>query len=115
MFHNSDDAVWSSLERAIEAADLPLESAIAFDKTQPSFKGVKQITDQERVSSFDLVLHLRAAAATGATGTAAPAVDAQRCSSTDHHTCSRRPPHAAARRPTSTRSSCDSCSNAAGR
>ena len=60
MFHNSDDAVWSSLERAIEAADLSLESAIAFDKTQPSFKGVKQITNQERVSSFDLVLHLRA-------------------------------------------------------
>jgi DNA modification methylase len=62
MFHNSDDAVWSSLERAVEAADLWLESAIAFDKSQPSFKGVKQITDQERVSSFDLVLQLRAAA-----------------------------------------------------
>ncbi len=62
MFHNSDDAVWSSLERAIEAADLQLESAIAFDKSQPSFKGVKQITDQERVSSFDVVLQLRAGA-----------------------------------------------------
>ena len=61
MFHNSDDAVWSALERALESADLQLESAIAFDKTQPSFKGIKQITDQERVSSFDLVLHLRAA------------------------------------------------------
>lgn len=60
MFHNSDDAVWSSLERAIEAADLCIESAIAFDKSQPSFKGVKQITDQERVPSFDLVLQLRA-------------------------------------------------------
>jgi hypothetical protein len=60
MFHNSDDAVWSSLERAIETADLQLESAIAFDKTQPSFKGIKQITNHERVSSFDLVLHLRA-------------------------------------------------------
>lgn len=60
MFHNSDDAVWSSLERAIEAADLRIESAIAFDKTQPSFKGVKQIIDQERVTSFDLVLQLRA-------------------------------------------------------
>lgn len=60
MFHNSDDAVWSSLERAIEVADLQLESAVAFDKSQPSFKGVKQITDQERVSSFDLVLQLRA-------------------------------------------------------
>ncbi|NME81505.1 DNA methyltransferase [Rhodococcus sp. 105337] len=62
MFHNSDDAVWSSLERAIESADLSLESAIAFDKSQPSFKGIKQITDQERVSSFDLVLHLRTVA-----------------------------------------------------
>lgn len=60
MFHNSDDAVWSTLERAIESADLVLESAIAFDKSQPSFKGIKQITDHERVSSFDLVLHLRA-------------------------------------------------------
>jgi 16S rRNA G966 N2-methylase RsmD len=61
MFHNSDDAVWSALERALESADLRLESAVAFDKTQPSFKGIKQITDQERVSSFDLVLHLRTA------------------------------------------------------
>lgn len=59
MFHNSDDAVWSSLERALESADLKLESAIAFDKSQPSFKGVKHLTNQERVSSFDLVLHLR--------------------------------------------------------
>lgn len=58
MFHSSDDAVWSSLERAIESADLTLESAVAFDKSQPSFKGVKQMTNQERVSSFDLVLHL---------------------------------------------------------
>ena len=68
MFHNSDDAVWSSLERAIEAADLRIESAIAFDKSQPSFKGVKQITDQERVSSFDLVLQLRASSPTASRG-----------------------------------------------
>lgn len=60
MFHNSDDAVWSSLERAIETADLQLESATAFDKSQPSFKGIKQFTSQEKVSSFDLVLQLRA-------------------------------------------------------
>lgn len=60
MFHNSDDAVWSALERAVESADLRLESAVAFDKTQPSFKGVKQLTARERVSSFDLVLQLRA-------------------------------------------------------
>lgn len=72
MFHNSDDAVWSSLERAIEAADLHLESAVAFDKSQPSFKGVKQITDQERVSSFDLVLQLRARPLPGGQRTATP-------------------------------------------
>lgn len=60
MFHNSDDAVWSTLERSIESANLQLESAVAFDKSQPSFKGIKQITDRERVSSFDLVLQLRA-------------------------------------------------------
>ncbi|WP_104091801.1 DNA methyltransferase [Arthrobacter sp. GMC3] len=62
MFHSSDDAVWSSLERAIESADLSLESAVAFDKSQPSFKGVKQMTNQEKVSSFDLVLHLHSSA-----------------------------------------------------
>ena len=62
MFHSSDDAVWSSLERAIESADLKLESAVAFDKSQPSFKGVKQMTNKERVSSFDLVLHLHSTA-----------------------------------------------------
>lgn len=62
MFHNSDDAVWSALQRALESADLQLESAVAFDKTQPTFKGVKQITSREKVSSFDLVLHLRAVA-----------------------------------------------------
>lgn len=66
MFHNSDDAVWSGLERAIEAADLRIESATAFDKSQPSFKGIKQITDQERVSSFDLVLQLRVGSSTAA-------------------------------------------------
>jgi len=60
MFHNSDDAVWSSLERAIESAGLQLESATAFDKSQPSFKGIKQFTSQEKVSSFDLVLQLHA-------------------------------------------------------
>ncbi|SDQ03707.1 DNA methyltransferase [Arthrobacter crystallopoietes] len=65
MFHSSDDAVWSSLERAIESADLKLESAVAFDKSQPSFKGVKQMTNKEKVSSFDLVLHLHSSAGHG--------------------------------------------------
>lgn len=77
MFHNSDDAVWSSLERAIETADLRLECAVAFDKSQPSFKGVKQITDQERVSSFDLVLQLRARPTSGGQRAATPTPDDQ--------------------------------------
>lgn len=60
MFHNSDDAIWSALQRALEAAGLELGSAIAFDKSQPSFKGVKAISSGEQVPAFDLVLHLRA-------------------------------------------------------
>ena len=59
VFHNSDDAVWSALERALESAGLVVEGAVAFDKNQPSFKGVKQLTAGERVASFDLVLHAR--------------------------------------------------------
>jgi DNA modification methylase len=86
MFHNSDDAVWSSLERALESADLRLESAIAFDKSQPSFKGVKQITANEKVSSFDLVLHLRTAGVSRTGGRAvAPADDAGLLTALDSH------------------------------
>jgi 16S rRNA G966 N2-methylase RsmD len=59
VFHNSDDTVWSALEQALESAGLQLEAAVAFDKTQPSFKGIKQLTSRERVPSFDVVLHLR--------------------------------------------------------
>lgn len=74
MFHNSDDAVWSALERALETADLRLEAAVAFDKSQPSFKGVKHLTSREKVPSFDLVLHLRRAATStaGSPGTPSP-------------------------------------------
>ncbi len=59
MFHNSDDEVWSSMQRAIETAGFEIGSAVAFDKSQPSFKGVKANLDGERVPAFDLVLHLR--------------------------------------------------------
>jgi DNA modification methylase len=59
MFHNSDDAVWSALERAIEGAGLSVEGAVAFDKSQPSFKAIKGQLLGEAVPSFDLVLHLR--------------------------------------------------------
>ncbi|MEX2324053.1 MAG: DNA methyltransferase [Acidimicrobiia bacterium] len=59
MFHNSNDEVWSALQRAVEAAGFEVASAVAFDKSQPSFKGVKTLLDGERVPAFDLVLHLR--------------------------------------------------------
>lgn len=64
MFHNSDDEVWSALQRAIDAAGFEVGSAVAFDKSQPSFKGVKAMLNDERVPAFDLVLHLRSRKAT---------------------------------------------------
>ncbi|MGH2731621.1 MAG: DNA methyltransferase [Actinomycetota bacterium] len=59
MFHNSSDEVWSALQRASDSAGFEIGAAVAFDKSQPSFKGVKAILTGERVPSFDLVLHLR--------------------------------------------------------
>lgn len=58
MFHNSDDRVWSALERAVENAGFEVGAAVAFDKHQASFKGIKGLTAGERVANFDLVLHL---------------------------------------------------------
>ena len=59
MFHNSNDEVWSALERSIESSGFEVGAAVAFDKGQPSFKAVKGALAGERVPSFDLVLHLR--------------------------------------------------------
>ncbi len=59
MFHNSSDEVWSALVRAIESADFEVGAAVAFDKSQASFKGLKGQFAGEKVPNFDLVLHLR--------------------------------------------------------
>jgi DNA modification methylase len=59
MFHNSSDEVWSSLERAIEGSGFEVGAAVAFDKSQASFKGLKGQLAGEKVPNFDLVLHLR--------------------------------------------------------
>ena len=59
MFHNSSDEVWSALVRAIETADFEIVTAVAFDKSQASFKGLKGQFAGEKVPNFDLVLHLR--------------------------------------------------------
>lgn len=59
LFHNSDDEVWSALQRSVEAAGFEVGAAVAFDKTQPSFKAIKGRLAGERVPAFDVVLHLR--------------------------------------------------------
>jgi hypothetical protein len=59
MFHNSSDEVWSALQRAIESAGFQVAAAVAFDKSQPSFKGLKGRLAGEKVPSFDLVLHMQ--------------------------------------------------------
>ena len=57
-FHNSDDAVWSSIQNAIDSAGLHVEAAVVMDKGQASFKGLRHEDKGERVANFDLVMHL---------------------------------------------------------
>lgn len=78
MFHNSSDEVWSALERSVEAAGFEVGSAVAFDKRQASFKGIKGQNAGERVPSFDLVLHLRHRAATRASRKVTTAISVRR-------------------------------------
>lgn len=59
MFHNSSDEVWSALDRAIGSAGFEVAAAVAFDKSQSSFKGLKGRLTGEKVPNFDLVLHMR--------------------------------------------------------
>lgn len=57
-FHNSDDAVWSSIGRSVERAGFAVGSAVVMDKGQLSFKGLRHAGKGEKVTSFDLVMHL---------------------------------------------------------
>ena len=57
-FHNSDDAVWSSIQRAVEGAGFAVGAAVVMDKSQASFKGLRHAAKGERVANFDLVMHL---------------------------------------------------------
>lgn len=57
-FHNSDDAVWSAIQNAVDTAGLSVEAAVVMDKGQASFKGLRHHQRGEKVASFDLVLHL---------------------------------------------------------
>ena len=57
-FHNSDDAVWSSIQNAVNSAGLRVEAAVVMDKGQASFKGLRHDDKGEKVANFDLVMHL---------------------------------------------------------
>ena len=57
-FHNSDDAVWSSIQNAVDSAGLRVEAAVVMDKGQASFKGLRHEDKGEKVANFDLVMHL---------------------------------------------------------
>ena len=59
-FHNSDDAVWSSIQNAVASAGLRVEAAVVMDKGQASFKGLRHEDKGEKVANFDLVMHLSA-------------------------------------------------------
>jgi DNA modification methylase len=65
VFHNSDDRVWNAIRDAAADAGFTLENAVAFDKEQRSFKGVKGDKGEERVTNFDIVLNLRKARVAG--------------------------------------------------
>jgi hypothetical protein len=65
VFHNSDDRVWNAIRDAATDAGFSLENAVAFDKEQRSFKGIKGEKGEERVSNFDIVLNLRKAPVAG--------------------------------------------------
>lgn len=59
-FHNSDDAVWSAIQSAVDAAGLGVAAAVVMDKGQSSFKGLRHEGKGEKVANFDVVMHLAA-------------------------------------------------------
>lgn len=58
-FSNSDDAVWTSIQKGLADAGLVTETVHILDKGQPSIKGVKGINGKENVTCLDLVLCLK--------------------------------------------------------
>ena len=65
-FHNSDDAVWSSIQNAVDSAGLRVGAAVVMDKGQRSFKGLRHEDRGEKVANFDLVMHLASGTHAGA-------------------------------------------------
>ena len=65
-FHNSDDAVWSSIQNAVDSAGFRVEAAVVMDKGQASFKELRHEDKGEKVANFDLVMHLASRVQAGA-------------------------------------------------
>jgi len=59
VFHNSDDKIWQTILNAAELAGLEVAEVNAFDKVQLSYKGIKGLKGEERVTNKDIVLNLR--------------------------------------------------------
>lgn len=57
-FSNSDDGVWSSVQKALAEAGLKSSSVHVLSKGQPSIKGVKGLAGKERVTTLDLLICL---------------------------------------------------------
>ena len=59
VFHNTDAAVWSALQRAAGAAGFDIERAANLDRQQQSHKGYKGRAGEEQVAHFDVIVSMR--------------------------------------------------------
>ena len=57
-FSNSDDQIWTAIQKALRYAGFETASVHLLNKGQPSIKGVKGVTGKENVTTVDLVLCL---------------------------------------------------------
>lgn len=59
VFHNTDAAVWTALQRAAQDAGFDIEQAANLDRKQQSHKGYKGRAGEERVAHFDVIVSMR--------------------------------------------------------
>jgi DNA modification methylase len=59
IFHNSNNRVWKSIQRATYEAGFEIKGASIFDKGQYSSKQLKGISGKEKVISVDIIFNLR--------------------------------------------------------
>ncbi|MBX9941791.1 MAG: helix-turn-helix domain-containing protein [Candidatus Obscuribacterales bacterium] len=59
VFHNTDAAVWSALQKAAEQAGFEMQEADSLARQQQSHKGYKGRSGLEKVAHFDVVMNLQ--------------------------------------------------------